>query len=63
MISEAALREFKEIWLAQFGIVIPDDVAVEEATNLLTMFDTIYRPIKQEWIDEYEDENERKNSH
>jgi len=57
VISEAALQEFKEIWLAQFGAVIPDDVAVEEATNLLTMFDAIYRPLKQEWIDEYEDEN------
>lgn len=61
MISDAALREFKEVWHAEFGQDIPDDVAMDEAVALLTMFDAVYRPIKQEWIAEYE--NEHPNSH
>lgn len=54
MISDAALSEFKGIWRAEFGFDAPDEVAVEEAINLLTMFDAIYRPIKAEWLEEYE---------
>jgi hypothetical protein len=57
MISDEALLEFKQIWVDEFGEEISDEVATEEAINLLTMFDAVYRPIKQEWITEYEDEN------
>ena len=56
MISDAALREFKEVWLHDFGVEIPDEVAIEEAVALLTAVDKAYRPIKQEWINEYENE-------
>ena len=59
MISDAALREFKEVWLAEFGFEIPDEVAVEEAINLLTMFNTVYRPLKESDVDEYENDNEQ----
>lgn len=54
MISEHALQEFKHIWQSEFGEEISDEIAIEEAVNLLTLFDAVYRPIKQEWIDEYE---------
>lgn len=54
MLSKQALDEFKAIWKAEFGEDIPDDIATEEAINLLTMFNAIYRPIKKEWVDEYE---------
>ncbi|KKU04269.1 MAG: hypothetical protein UY39_C0019G0008 [Candidatus Kaiserbacteria bacterium GW2011_GWC2_49_12] len=54
MISQKALDEFKTIWQKEFGQDIPDDVATEEAINLLTMFNAIYRPLKKEWVDEYE---------
>ena len=47
MISDAALREFKEIWRQQFGQDLPDDVAMDQAVNLLTIFNAIYRPITQ----------------
>lgn len=57
MISDEALLEFKRIWADEFEEEISDEVAMEEAVNFLTMFDAVYRPIKQEWIDEYEDEN------
>lgn len=54
MISEAALREFKKIWKDEFGSEIPDDAAMEEAVNLLAMFNAVYRPLKQSEIEAYE---------
>lgn len=54
MLTKQALDEFKAIWKAEFGEDVPDDIATEEAINLLTMFDAIYQPIKKEWVDEYE---------
>ena len=59
MISDAALSDFKKIWLDEFGTEIPDEVAVEEAINLLTMFNTVYRPLKESDVDEYENDNEQ----
>ena len=56
MISDAALREFKEVWLHDYGFEIPDEVAIEEAVALLTMMDKVYRPLKQEEVDTYENE-------
>ena len=56
MISQEALDEFKAIWKKEFGHDIPDDIALDEATALLTEFNTVYRPIKKEWLDEYEKE-------
>ncbi len=54
MISDTALKEFKKIWRAEFGgAEIADDFAMEEAVNLLTLFDTVYRPLKWGDIDEY----------
>ena len=55
MISDEALKEFKQIWKKEFGEDISDEKAAEEGINLLTMFDAIYRPIKKEWLKEYEE--------
>jgi len=52
MISDKALQEFKEIWKEEIGTEISDEQAMEEATQLLTLFDAIYRPIKKEWVNE-----------
>lgn len=52
MLSKKALNEFKEIWKIEFGEEISDTKATEEAINLLTLMDTIYRPIKNERSDE-----------
>jgi hypothetical protein len=57
MVSEKALREFKRLWLEEFGEEITDEKALDEATALLTIFDAIYRPIKKEWSDEYDKKN------
>ena len=57
MISPEATKEFQDIWKEEFGEDIPEDLALEEGLNLLTIFDAIYRPIKQEWFDESENED------
>jgi hypothetical protein len=54
MISKEALEEFKQIWREEKGEEISDEFAMEEATNLLTLYNAIYRPIKKEWMEDYE---------
>jgi hypothetical protein len=49
MISEKALKEFKELWLKETGDEIDDRKALAEATRLLIFFNAIYRPIPKEW--------------
>jgi len=61
MISEKALQEFKAIWKEEIGEDIPDEAAIEEAINLLTITNTIYRPIKKEWLKEFLSDSEIKN--
>lgn len=53
MLSEAALRDFKQIWLEEFGEEISDERAAELGINLLTLFDHIYRPVKKSWLEEF----------
>jgi hypothetical protein len=52
MLSQQALQEFKKLWQEEYGEHIPDDFAVAEGINLLTLFDAIHRPVKKEWLDE-----------
>jgi len=52
MLSDQALKEFKEIWRKQFGEEISDERAVELGINLLNLFDHIYRPVPREWMEE-----------
>ena len=54
MVSKKALEDFKMVWKKEFGEDIPDDFAMAQATNLLTLFNAVYRPIKKEWLDEHE---------
>lgn len=53
MLSKEALEEFKRIYKEEKGEEISDELAVEEAINLLTLFNAVYRPIKKEWLQEY----------
>jgi hypothetical protein len=51
MLSPQALQEFKEIWKQEYGEEISDDFAVEQAINLLTLFDAIYKPVRvEDWV-------------
>lgn len=52
MISDKALREFKRIWREEKNEDLSDELAMEEATQLLTIFDVIYKPIKKVWVEE-----------
>ena len=58
MISKQALEEYKEIWRRENpGKDIDDQTAMDEAVALLTLMDTVYRPVKKEWLDKYKEEN------
>lgn len=52
MISQEALEKFKQIWEEEFGEKIADEVAISEATKLLTLFNAVYRPVKKKWLAE-----------
>ncbi len=53
MISKHAFEEYKQIHREEIGKAFSDDVLFDEATNLLTLFDRVYRPIKKAWLKEY----------
>lgn len=53
MISEQALQEFLAIWDEEKGTPISREKAVEEAINLLTFYNVVYRPVKREWLEQY----------
>jgi len=54
MVSQRALQDLKKIWENTLGQSVSDEFAMEQATNLLTLFDAVYRPIKKGWVDEPE---------
>ena len=51
MLSEAAIKEFKQIYFEQYGAEISDKEATDLAVSLLTMLKQIHRPVKKEWLD------------
>ena len=53
MLTKQALEEYKQLHREETGTVLPDDVLANEAINLLTLFNFVYRPIKKEWLKEY----------
>lgn len=55
MISQQAITEFMEIWRDEIGASISQDQAAEQAVALLSIYRTIYKPIKKAW--EYENGN------
>ena len=63
MISKQALEEFKEIWRKENpGQDIDDATAMDQAVALLTLMDTVYKPVKKEWLKKYKKEVEEINS-
>lgn len=55
--TDEALAQFKKLWKEEFGEDLPDNVALEEATAVLTLLNAIYRPIKKEWLNVAETED------
>jgi len=63
MISKQALEEFKEIWRKENpGQNIDDKTAMDQAVALLTLMDTVYKPVKKEWLEKYKEETPQGNS-
>ena len=63
MISKQALEEFKEIWRKENpGQDIDDATAMDQAVALLTLMDTVYKPVKKEWFENYKSEVVEENS-
>lgn len=60
MISKEALEKFKKIWEEEFKEEIADDKAMDEASNLLTLFNAVYRPVKKEWLENQPEIKEKK---
>jgi hypothetical protein len=50
MLSETALKEFKQIYFAEYGTELSDSEAADLAINYLTFMNAICRPIKREWL-------------
>lgn len=46
MLTKETLIEFQELWKQEKGETLSDDLAVQEAMKLLTLFDAIYRPLE-----------------
>lgn len=61
IISKEQLKTFKDIWRNQFKEEISDDVALEGAVRLLGLIEAVYRPIKKEWLEEYDKLNSKNN--
>ena len=55
MVSKEALEEYKRIYKDQFGKDISDEKALDQAIKLLTLVDMVYRPIKKDWLEEFEE--------
>ncbi|MEY2664626.1 MAG: hypothetical protein RIT04_434 [Candidatus Parcubacteria bacterium] len=53
MLTKQALEEYKQLHREETGTVLPDDVLANEAINLLTLFNFVYRPVKKAWLQEY----------
>jgi hypothetical protein len=63
MILKQALEEFKEIWRKENpGQDIDDKAAMDQAVALLTLMDTVYKPVKKEWLEKYKEELPQRNS-
>lgn len=44
-LSKKALKEFKQIYLEEYGKELKDSEALEKATKLLVLVKAIYKPI------------------
>lgn len=59
MLSNLALQEYKKIFKEEVGEELADDEATKLGINLLTLLNHIYRPVKQDWLNEYKNCNDK----
>lgn len=41
------------IWQEEKGTPISREEAADEAVNLLTLYNAVYRPVKSDWLEHY----------
>ena len=56
MLSQKAFDEFKALYQKNYKEVPNDEVLFTIACNWLEGMNIVYRPIKKEWLEEYERE-------
>jgi hypothetical protein len=49
MLSTQAIKDFQKIYKNAYGITLTDSEALDLASNLLSVFKVVYKPIKYEW--------------
>ena len=52
-LSKEAIKEFKEIYKKEFGEEISDREAYDKASNLLRLFEAVYKPIPKDKQQEF----------
>lgn len=50
MVSEKALKKFKQIYFMKYGIELTDEQATEQAVNLLSLMKILTRPKKKKKV-------------
>lgn len=48
MLNQQDLKEFKKLWLAEFGEEVSNEIAEEQGLRLINLFKEIYRPMPKE---------------
>lgn len=57
MLPKEAILEYQAIYKKVFGKGISYAEALEKGTELIKLFQVIYKPIKKEWVKEYKSRN------
>ncbi len=57
MLSTEAIEAFKRTYQETYSEHLSDEVALELAINFLIQFDKVYRPIKKDWLEKFEQTN------
>lgn len=60
MVSDKALQELKQIFLTEKGYVPEEKELVLYATNLLTLMNHVFNPIKKDWAQKHEQQAENR---
>jgi hypothetical protein len=57
MVSDKALQELKEVFRLEKGYIPEEQELVLYATQLLTLMNHVFKPIKKEWVQKHDRRN------
>lgn len=55
MLSEQTIKEFKELYLKRYGVVLNNNEASEKALRYLRLFKLVYKPIPRGLINKVQE--------